>query len=107
MEVDRPLLTIDLTARQLMTWGDLWDALAEPCGLPSWFGRNLDAWWDTLRGDISPVVDSHSLLIEVRADGLFGSGGDGYRFVKTTNESTHARVEVVRAYLPGCNGSSA
>ncbi|MEU6285701.1 barstar family protein, partial [Streptomyces sp. NPDC047028] len=23
---------------------DFWDAVSEPCGLPGWFGRNLDAW---------------------------------------------------------------
>ena len=26
----------------------------EPCGLPKWFGRNLNAWWDTIEASESP-----------------------------------------------------
>ncbi|WP_346156614.1 barstar family protein [Streptomyces tunisiensis] len=50
---------------------------SEPCGLPEWFGRNLDAWSDTIetRG-ISEVIDSHDILIvHVNQQGLF----DGHR----------------------------
>ena len=42
---DHPALIVDLTGCGIETWQDLWDSLVEPCGLPNWFGRNLNAWW--------------------------------------------------------------
>jgi len=89
-------LVVDLTRLQIKTWPELWDALAVPCGLPEWFGRNLDAWWDTLRGEVSGVLDRHSsLTVLVRGVGLFAPGADRQRFVNTTNDSAFARAEVV------------
>ncbi|MEH0418859.1 barstar family protein [Streptomyces sp. B21-083] len=70
-------LIVDLRGRLIETLDDFWDAVAEPCGLPEWFGRNLDAWSDTIetRG-ISEVIDSHDILIvHVDQQGLF----DGHR----------------------------
>ncbi|MEU6215406.1 barstar family protein [Streptomyces sp. NPDC047023] len=67
-------LVVDLRGRRIETLGDFWDAVSEPCGLPVWFGRNLDAWADTIasRG-ISDVIDSHDVLIvHVDQGGLFG-----------------------------------
>ncbi|MEO3843211.1 barstar family protein [Streptomyces sp. B22F1] len=57
-------LIVDLRGRLIETLNDFWDAVSEPCGLPEWFGRNLDAWSDTIetRG-ISEVIDSHDVLI--------------------------------------------
>ncbi|GAA2646442.1 hypothetical protein GCM10010425_65020 [Streptomyces spororaveus] len=66
-------LIIDLRGRLIETLNDFWDAVSEPCGLPAWFGRNLDAWSDTIetRG-ISEVIDSHDILIvHVDQQGLF------------------------------------
>ncbi|MER5935251.1 barstar family protein [Streptomyces sp. NPDC002054] len=66
-------LIVDLRGRQIETLNDFWDAVAEPCGLPEWFGRNLDAWSDTIetRG-ISEVIDSHDVLVvHVDQQGLF------------------------------------
>ncbi|MEU9144035.1 barstar family protein [Streptomyces sp. NPDC048349] len=53
-------LVVDLRGRLIATLNDFWDAVSEPCGLPEWFGRNLDAWSDMIetRG-ISEVIDSH------------------------------------------------
>ncbi|MGW0692552.1 barstar family protein [Streptomyces sp. NPDC002738] len=66
-------LIVDLRGRLIETLNDFWDAVTEPCGLPEWFVRNLNAWSDTIetRG-ISEVIDSHDVLI-VHADqrGLF------------------------------------
>lgn len=66
-------LIVDLRGQVIETLDDFWDAVIGPCGLPAWFGRNLDAWSDTIetRG-ISEVIDSHDILI-VRVDkqGLF------------------------------------
>ncbi|MFI8770529.1 barstar family protein [Streptomyces sp. R-07] len=66
-------LIIDLRGRLIETLDDFWDAVSEPCGLPEWFGRNLDAWSDTIqtRG-ISEVIDMYDILI-VHVDqlGLF------------------------------------
>ncbi|MFI1599084.1 barstar family protein [Streptomyces venezuelae] len=41
-------LIVDLRGRLIETLNDFWDAVSEPCGLPEWFGRNLDAWSDTI-----------------------------------------------------------
>ncbi|MEH0652187.1 barstar family protein [Streptomyces scabiei] len=70
-------LIVDLRGRLIETLDDFWDAVSEPCGLPEWFGRNLEAWSDTIetRG-ISEVIDSHDILIvHVDRQGLF----DGHR----------------------------
>ncbi|WP_406841541.1 barstar family protein (plasmid) [Streptomyces sp. AHU1] len=66
-------LIVDLRGRLIETLDDFWDAVSEPCGLPEWFGRNLDAWSDTIetRG-ISEVIDNHDILIvHVDQRGLF------------------------------------
>ncbi|NIL50880.1 hypothetical protein HBK87_09870 [Streptomyces sp. 2BBP-J2] len=66
-------LVVDLRGRLIETLDDFWDAVSEPCGLPEWFGRNLDAWSDTIetRG-ISEVIDSHdALIVHVDQQGLF------------------------------------
>lgn len=92
--VGLPELVVDLTGVAIQDWSQLWDALSEPCALPSWFGRNLDAWWDTIQArHISTVVDRHYLVIELGEDDFFRTG-DGARFVRTTNESDFARATV-------------
>ncbi|WP_066938385.1 barstar family protein [Streptomyces sp. NBRC 110611] len=66
-------LTVDLRGRRIETLDDFWDAVTEPCGLPEWFGRNLDAWSDTIhtRG-ISEEIDRHDILVvHVEHRGLF------------------------------------
>ncbi|MFD0059000.1 barstar family protein [Streptomyces sp. NPDC127168] len=66
-------LVVDLRGRLIETLDDFWDAVSEPCGLPEWFGRNLDAWSDTIetRG-VSEVIDSHdALIVHVDQRGLF------------------------------------
>ncbi|WP_206507649.1 barstar family protein [Streptomyces chrestomyceticus] len=66
-------LNVDLRGLPIETLNDFWDAVSGPCGLPEWFGRNLDAWSDTIvtRG-ISEVIDSHdALVVHVDRRGLF------------------------------------
>jgi Barstar (barnase inhibitor) len=73
----RSLLALDLSDRVIETWDELCDALHEPCGLPSWFGRNLDAWSDTIHtGNISDVLDRHFLRVTVRRAGDCQLSGD-------------------------------
>jgi len=74
---------------------ELWDRLAAPCGLPSWFGRNLDAWKDTLSGGISLVLDSYPVLvIKVQPLGLSAPGNErGQTFTAICRESGRAQVE--------------
>lgn len=69
-------MTVDLRGRQIATLEDFWDAVAEPCGLPEWFGRNPDAWADTIHArGISEVIDSHdALVVHVDQRGLFEGG---------------------------------
>ncbi len=93
----RTELVVDLRGQQIRSLEDFWDAVAAPCGLPEWFGRNLDAWWDTIdtRG-ISDVIDRHDLLI-VRADrhGLFSPGNpDGARLGEVFRESGQATLDL-------------
>ncbi len=66
-------LVVDLRGRLIETLDDFWDAVSEPCGLPEWFGRNLDAWSDTIETQgISEVIDSHdALIVHVDQQGLF------------------------------------
>ncbi len=66
-------LVVDLRGRTIETLDDFWDAVAEPCALPAWFGRNVEAWRDTIqvRG-ISDLIDRHDVLvIHVDRAGLF------------------------------------
>src|SRR5438034_11564900 len=78
--VDRRDCTID-------PWPVLWDALMQPCGLPEWFGRNLDAWWDTIQtGAISATLDEPSALIVYVSGPWFSPESDGQAFVEVTNE---------------------
>ncbi|MEU6438788.1 barstar family protein [Streptomyces sp. NPDC047046] len=71
-------LLVDLRGRPIATLDDFWEAVREPCGLPAWFGRNLDAWADAIdaRG-FSEVIDRHATLT-VHADrqGLFADTDD-------------------------------
>lgn len=66
-------LVVDLRGRPIRTLADFWDAVAEPCGLPARFGRNLDAWSDTIHArGISEVIDRHdTLVVHVDQRGLF------------------------------------
>lgn len=58
-----PLL-VDLSDRTIESWSAMWDSLITSCGLPEWFGRNLNAWWDTIdTGAISSVIDEHPSLV--------------------------------------------
>lgn len=89
-------LVVDLRSTLIEDWPQLWTLLAARCGLPVWFGRNLDAWWDTIQtGAISEAVDDHPfLIIRVRSNGLFAPGAEGERFIRTTNDCDYASAEV-------------
>lgn len=90
-------LVVDLRGRDPATLEAFWDAVAEPCGLPGWFGRNLDAWWDVVESrGVSSVIDAHDVLV-VRAGtaGLFAPGNaDGERLARLFAEATRARLEL-------------
>jgi Barstar (barnase inhibitor) len=66
-------LVVDLRGRGIETLDEFWDAVTEPCGLPEWFGRNIDAWHDTIRTrGISDIIDRHdAVVIHVDREGLF------------------------------------
>lgn len=68
-------LVVDLRGQSIETLDDFWDAVSEPCGLPHWFGRNTEAWRDTIqvRG-ISAVIDSYDVLVvHVDHQGIFAA----------------------------------
>jgi hypothetical protein len=90
-------LVVDLRNTPIDSWDALWNALADPCGLPDWFGHNLNAWNDTLgTGAISKVLDAHPfLIVQVLAEGMFAPDNpDGTAFVEVTAATGEGRVEV-------------
>ena len=93
-------LEIDLRPFVIGTWDELWDILTERCRLPSMFGRNLNAWWDTIEaGAISDLIDDHpSMVLLLDPVGIFAPGNDdGEAFIAVTNECSYARVIVAPA----------
>lgn len=92
---DGPPLLVDLRGHTIESWAMLWEALRGPCGLPDWFGQNLNAWWDTIEaGAISEVLDEHSgVVVFVAAVGLFAPGNqEGEAFLEVTNRSQYAQA---------------
>lgn len=89
-------LVVDLRGHVIQTSSQLWHALAGPCGLPDWFGRNLDAWNDTLYGGISATLDEHPMLIiKLNPRGLFAPGDEeGQAFIDVTHASGCAQVNL-------------
>jgi hypothetical protein len=93
---------VDLSGRVIDSWNELWDALQKPCGLPTRFGRNLDAWNDTLgEGGISEVLDAHpALLIRVWASsGLTDIQHQGHGPGKDVQNGDHGEEEAATASL--------
>ncbi|MEV8530254.1 barstar family protein [Streptomyces sp. NPDC052000] len=91
-------LIVDLRGQAIETLIDFWDAVSEPCGLPAWFGRNLDAWSDTIetRG-ISEVIDSHDILIvHVDKQGLFDGHWQEASILASTFDGEQNRLVVHR-----------
>ncbi|MFD7755336.1 barstar family protein [Streptomyces sp. NPDC059757] len=89
-------LIVDLRGRLIETLNDFWDAVAEPCGLPEWFDRNLNAWSDTIetRG-ISEVIDSHEVLIvNVDQRGLFDGSRQEAQVLADTFDGEQNRLVV-------------
>ena len=96
-ERDGRTTVVDLRHKSIESVEALWDALASPCGLPNWFGRNLNAWWDTIEaGAISDIVDAHEFLkIVVSPTGIFAPQDPrGEAFIQVTNKSRYASAEV-------------
>jgi uncharacterized protein YndB with AHSA1/START domain len=89
-------MEIDLSSRVLETPDQVWDALTELCHLPKWFGRNLDAWCDTLRGGITDAIDGTGVVvIRVVDNGIFSSkSGWARKFIDATEDEGHGKVVV-------------
>lgn len=90
--------SLDLTAVVIHSEDEFWDAVADPLQLPSWFGRNLNAWDDTVWGGISEVIDStEELVIRVKPAGLFdpATSPRTQLLEGVTWEHRTARIEVV------------
>ena len=89
-------LVVDLRGRSIETLDDFWDAVAEPCGLPEWFGRNIDAWRDTIqtRG-ISAVIDSYDILVvHVDRQGVFAARNREARTLRSAFAGRRSRLVV-------------
>ena len=90
-------LVVDLTAVSITSWSELWGALQRLCGLPDWFGRNLEAWNDTLgTGAISALLDANPyLIVRVLGKGLFAPGNaEGLAFAEVTALTGRGLVEI-------------
>ncbi|MEV4639104.1 barstar family protein [Actinoplanes sp. NPDC049548] len=90
------VLVVDVRGRRIETLDDFWDAVAEPCGLPAWFGRNLEAWRDTIQGrGISEVIDRHdALVVHVDRAGLFARADREARALRATFAGRRSRLVV-------------
>ncbi|MGC0328065.1 RNAse (barnase) inhibitor barstar [Streptomyces sp. SAI-170] len=89
-------LVVDLRGRPIETLDDFWDAVTEPCGLPEWFGRNTDAWRDTIqtRG-ISEVIDSYDVLVvHVDKHGVFAARNREARALRRSFAGRQSRLVV-------------
>ncbi|MFC4063421.1 barstar family protein [Actinoplanes subglobosus] len=98
-------LVVDLRGNGIETLDDFWDAVSGPCGLPPWFGRNIDAWRDTIQArGISDVIDRHDVLvIHVDRAGLFSRKNYEARALREAFAGRRSRL-VVHQPLP-LNGS--
>jgi Barstar (barnase inhibitor) len=89
-------LVVDLRGRKMETLDDFWDAVAGPCGLPAWFGRNIEAWRDTIqvRG-ISDLIDRHdAVVVHVDRAGLFCRKNREARALRETFAGRRSRLVV-------------
>jgi hypothetical protein len=89
-------LVVDLRGRPIETLDDFWDAVAGPCGLPEWFGRNTEAWRDTIqtRG-ISEVIDSYDVLVvHVDKRGVFAARNGEARALRSAFSGKQSRLVV-------------
>lgn len=89
-------LVIDLRGRSIETLDDFWDAVTEPCVLPQWFGRNTEAWRDTIqtRG-ISEVIDSYDVLaVHVDRQGVFAARDRDARALRSAFAGPQSRLVV-------------
>jgi hypothetical protein len=89
-------LVVDLRGNKIETLDDFWDAVSEPCGLPVWFGRNVDAWRDTIqvRG-ISDLIDRHdTVVVHVDRSGLFASKNREARALRRAFAGRRSRLVV-------------
>uniref|UniRef100_UPI003326513D barstar family protein n=1 Tax=Streptomyces flaveolus TaxID=67297 RepID=UPI003326513D len=89
-------LVVDLRGRPIETLDDFWDAVSEPCGLPDWFGRNTEAWRDTIqtRG-ISEVIDSYDVLVvHVDQQGVFAARNREARALRSAFSGKQSRLVV-------------
>jgi Barstar (barnase inhibitor) len=89
-------LVVDLRGQSIETLDDFWDAVSEPCGLPHWFGRNTEAWRDTIqvRG-ISEVIDRYDVLVvHVDNQGIFAAKHHDARALRRTFAGRRSRLIV-------------
>lgn len=89
-------LVVDLRGRPIETLDDFWDAVTEPCGLPGWFGRNTEAWRDTIqtRG-ISEAIDSYDVLVvHVDKQGVFAARNREARALRSAFSGKQSRLVV-------------
>jgi hypothetical protein len=89
-------LVVDLRGQSIETLDDFWDAVTEPCGLPEWFGRNTDAWRDTIqtRG-ISEVIDRYDVLVvHVDKQGVFAARNREARALRSSFAGRQSRLVV-------------
>ncbi|WP_328891968.1 barstar family protein [Streptomyces sp. NBC_00316] len=89
-------LVVDLRGWSIETLDAFWDAITEPCELPEWFGRNIDAWRDTIqtRG-ISAIIDRHDVLVvHVDEQGVFATRNPEAQALRSTFAGRQSRLVV-------------
>lgn len=101
-------LVVDLRGRVIETLDDFWDAVAEPCGLPAWFGRNIDAWRDTIQArGISDLIDRHdAVVVHVDRTGIFSRSNHEARALRRAFAGHRSRLVVHQQPPPVGDDSS-
>jgi len=96
VEKTKTELVVDLRGKPMENLDDFWDAVSGPCGLPDWFGRNTEAWRDTIqtRG-ISEVIDRYDILVvHVDRRGIFAGSSRDIRALRRAFAGRRSRLVV-------------
>mmetsp|Transcript_11944 Transcript_11944/g.32318 ORF Transcript_11944/g.32318 Transcript_11944/m.32318 type:complete len:98 (+) Transcript_11944:1242-1535(+) len=73
----------------------LHDEFATVTGAPDWYGRNLDALNDSLRGGICEITPTKIIIVDAKKKKLLGKGESGQLFKHLSDICNDNDVELV------------
>lgn len=84
MSDDKPMHAVLLDCRLMASRAEVHDQLVERLGLPSWYGRNLDALYDCL------AETSNLQIVVEHSEALAALGGYGDLLLNVLTEAAEA-----------------